>query len=94
MGVLPFEFLPGESRETHGLSGYETYEFTGIAEAMSGSKQVAVKVTPADGSPKSFTVRLRVDTPREVEYFRSGGILPYVLRQVGGPPPQPYAAAN
>ena len=82
MGVLPFEFLAGESRESHGLTGFETYEFTGIAEALAGSKQVTLKATDADGQVKSFAVKLRVDTPREVEYFRSGGILPYVLRQV------------
>jgi aconitate hydratase len=82
MGILPFEFLPGESRETHGLTGYESFEFTGIADAITGSKMVPVHSKAEDGTAKSFTVRLRVDTPREVEYFRSGGILPYVLRQV------------
>ena len=82
MGVLPFEFLTGESRETHGLTGYETYEFMGIAEAIMGSKRVMMKATAEDGSAKTFAVRLRVDTPTEVDYFRNGGILPYVLRQV------------
>ena len=82
MGVLPFEFHAGESRETHGLTGYETYEFTGIAEAICGNKQTMIKATAENGTVKAFTVKLRVDTPREVEYFRSGGILPYVLRQV------------
>ena len=82
MGILPFEFLPGETRETQDLTGYETYEFTGIAEAINGNKMVGIKATSDDGGMKSFTVKLRVDTPREVEYFRSGGILPYVLRQV------------
>ena len=82
MGILPFEFLAGESRETQNLTGYETYEFTGISEAINGDKMVAIKATSDDGGMKSFTVKLRVDTPREVEYFRSGGILPYVLRQV------------
>ena len=84
MGVLPFEFLAGESRESHGLTGYETYEFTGVRESLEGSgpKQAQVQVTADDGSVKEFPVRVRVDTPQEVEYFRSGGILPYVLRQV------------
>jgi aconitate hydratase len=83
MGVLPFEFLPSESRESHGLTGYETYEFTGVREALEGGpKQVQVKATAGDGLVKKFAVRVRVDTPQEVEYFRSGGILPYVLRQV------------
>ena len=81
MGVLPFEFLPGESRESHALTGFETYQFVGISQAISGNKQVTLKAT-TEGSTKTFIVKLRVDTPREVEYFRSGGILPYVLRQV------------
>ena len=83
MGVLPFEFLAGESRETHGLTGYETFEFIGIRDALeSGSSKVQLKATADDGTVKEFAVKVRVDTPQEVEYFRSGGILPYVLRQV------------
>lgn len=85
MGVLPFEFVNGENRESLGLTGYEKYDFTGIAAALApgaGSKMVTVTATAADGAKKSFTAKLRVDTPTEVEYFRNGGILPYVLRQV------------
>jgi aconitate hydratase len=79
MGVLPLEFLPGQNRETLGLTGFETYSITGVVEAVAGSKRVKVS---ADG--KEFEARVRIDTPREVEYYRSGGILPYVLRQVAG----------
>jgi aconitate hydratase len=79
MGVLPLEFLPGQNRETLGLTGFETYAITGVVEAVSGSKRVKVA---ADG--KQFEAGVRIDTPREVEYFRNGGILPYVLRQVAG----------
>ena len=65
------------------MTGFETYSITGVAEAIeSGSKIARVSVTAADGSVLTFDARVRIDTPREVEYFRSGGILPYVLRQI------------
>ncbi len=76
MGVLPLEFLPGETRESLGLTGGETYEITGL-EAIAPRQTIAVK---ADG--KSFTTRVRVDTPEELTYLRHGGILQYVLRQM------------
>jgi aconitate hydratase len=83
MGVLPLEFLDGATRQSLGLTGFETYSIAGVAEAIeSGSKRAKVTVTAADGSVKSFYAKVRIDTPREVEYFRSGGILPYVLRQI------------
>jgi aconitate hydratase len=82
MGVLPLQFLPGESRETLGLTGTESYAIAGIAEAAAGNKRVEVTATAADGTAKHFTAAVRIDTPQEVEYYRQGGILPYVLRQV------------
>ena len=83
MGVLPLEFLDGATRQSLGLTGFETYSITGVAEAIeSGSKRARVSVTAANGSVKTFDAKVRIDTPREVEYFRSGGILPYVLRQI------------
>jgi aconitate hydratase len=85
MGVLPLEFVGGATRQTLGLTGFETYAVTGVSEAIeSGSKRVKVTVTAADSSVKFFEAKVRIDTPREVEYFRSGGILPYVLRQIAG----------
>jgi len=82
MGVLPCEFLPGESRQTHGLDGTGTFAITGVAEAVNGSKQATVTATAADGTKKTFTVKVRIDTPVEALYYKSGGILPYVLRQL------------
>ena len=82
MGVLPCQFLPGESRETLGLTGNETFDFTGVSEAVAKGGKATVTATAADGSKKTFQVQVRVDTPQEAEYYRSGGILPYVLRQV------------
>ena len=75
MGILPLQYLPGESRETLGLSGREEFSITGVENAEAA--QVAVR---ADGNEFRATVRL--DTPREREYLRHGGILPYVLRRL------------
>ncbi|MCX6613835.1 MAG: aconitate hydratase AcnA [Acidobacteria bacterium] len=86
MGVLPCEFLPGESRQTLGLNGTETYSISGVSEAAQGDKLAKVTVTTAEGATKTFTVKVRIDTPVEVLYFRSGGIMPYVLRQIAKAP--------
>lgn len=82
MGVLPLEFLPGENRETLGLTGEEVYTVRGLATALDGDKIAEVSAQAPDGSVKVFRVKVRLDTPREIEYYRSGGILPYVLRQL------------
>ncbi|MFZ5594337.1 MAG: aconitate hydratase AcnA [Pseudomonadota bacterium] len=80
MGILPLQFLPGENAETLGLTGHETYDIGGLTALMPGQK-IEVTTTSADGGAKRFTVLSRIDTANEVEYFRHGGILPYVLRQ-------------
>jgi aconitate hydratase len=77
MGVLPLEFLPGDSAETLGLTGEEVYSIAGIAEGLSPGKRVTV--TAGD---RSFEAVARLDTPQEVEYYQDGGILQYVLRQL------------
>ncbi|MEY4580679.1 MAG: hypothetical protein RL701_5382 [Pseudomonadota bacterium] len=77
MGVLPLEFLPGESRETHQLTGEEIYSVTGIAAGLSARKRLQVKA-----GDKQFEVMARLDTQQEVEYYLHGGILQYVLRQL------------
>ena len=82
MGVLPLEFLPGQNRETLGLTGKETYSVTGVQQAVGGSRRATVAAVPGDGAGKEFEVVVRVDTPREADYFRFGGILPYVLSQI------------
>ena len=80
MGILPLQFKAGESAESLGLTGQESYDFRGIGDGS--AKELHVTATAADGSVKSFTVDVRIDTPKEVEYYRHGGILHYVLRQL------------
>ncbi|MBI4909586.1 MAG: aconitate hydratase AcnA [Acidobacteria bacterium] len=82
MGVLPMQFSPGDTRESLGLDGSEEYFIEGVAEGIAKTKRANVRAIAADGSEKKFTVIIRIDTPMEAEYFRNGGILPYVLRQL------------
>jgi aconitate hydratase len=82
MGVLPLEFPAGESRESLGLTGMESYSIAGIRQAIEGSRRARVIAEQAGGARKEFEVAVRVDTPREAEYYRAGGILPYVLGQL------------
>jgi aconitate hydratase len=81
MGVLPLQFQEGENAERFGLTGAETYTIRGIAE-LKPRQDVEVKVTRDSGEELSFTARCRIDTYNELEYFRSGGILHYVLRRL------------
>lgn len=81
MGIFPLEFLPGDSVASLGLTGHEKFSILGIAEGLTHGKVLRV-VIEAEGQPtKSFGVRLRADSPIEIEYLKHGGILPYVLRQ-------------
>ncbi|MFQ5865716.1 MAG: aconitate hydratase AcnA [bacterium] len=82
MGVLPLQFKPGDNRETLALSGFETYDVTGIADQLKPGKELKVTVRSDDGAQKSFTAITRVDTPEELNYYKHGGILQYVLRQL------------
>jgi aconitate hydratase A / 2-methylisocitrate dehydratase len=82
MGVLPVQFLPGENRESLGLTGFERYAIEGIPLAISAGALAHVRATAADGSEKKFEAIVRIDTPMEAEYYRNGGILPYVVRQL------------
>ena len=79
MGVLPLQFLPGESAKSLGLSGEEVFAISGIAALNDGNTPKRVQVT-ADG--KSFEAQVRIDTPGEADYFRHGGIMQYVLRSL------------
>ena len=80
MGVLPLQFMAGESAESLGLSGAESYDIEGL-DALTPGQTLTVKATEDSGAGKTFQVVARVDTARELEYVRHGGILPYVLRQ-------------
>jgi aconitate hydratase len=80
MGVLPLQFMPGQSRQSLGLTGLETFSVSGIAAGLRPGQILSVHGRRADGSEFMFDVVCRIDTPIEVEYYRHGGILPYVLR--------------
>jgi aconitate hydratase len=77
MGVLPLQFADGESPESLGLTGEEELSIAGIENGE--AKQVTVRA-----GDKEFTARVRIDTPKEVQYYQHGGILPFVLRQLLG----------
>src|SRR6516162_10000669 len=82
MGILPLQFKPGENADSLGLTGEETYDITGLADALGrGSKSIAITAKKADGSTKTFHAIVRIDTPQEMLYYQYGGILQYVLRQ-------------
>ena len=85
MGVLPMQFENGANAASLGLTGRETFHIEGIRAALTGSgaRQATVRAVADNGNQTQFTVKVRVDTPQEVEYFRAGGILPYVLEQIG-----------
>ena len=84
MGVVPLQFPAGESAESLGLDGTETFSITGLTALNEGTtpRTVAVTAQKADGSAVSFDAVVRIDTPGEADYFRHGGILQYVLRQL------------
>jgi aconitate hydratase A / 2-methylisocitrate dehydratase len=82
MGVLPIQFLPGENRESLGLTGFERYAIEGIPNAIANGAKARVRATADNGSEKKFETVVRIDTPMEAEYYRNGGILPYVVRQL------------
>jgi aconitate hydratase len=81
MGVLPLQFQPGEGADTLGLDGTEKYTITGVGE-LKPRQDVTVQVIKDDGREFSFAARCRIDTYNELEYFKSGGILHYVLRKL------------
>jgi aconitate hydratase len=91
MGILPLQFLSGESAATLGLTGEETYDVVGLPELLAGGmksgRTIAVRVKAADGSTKEIKATVRIDTPQEILYYKHGGILPYVLRQLLSPSP-------
>ena len=82
MGVLPLEFKHGMTRKSLNLDGTEIFDITGVAGGITPAMDVAVKITRADGSTEDITTKCRIDTLDEVEYYRHGGILQYVLRNI------------
>jgi aconitate hydratase len=82
MGVLPLQFPEGISAQTLNLDGTETYDITGLSDSIQPRQDVTLTITRKDGTKESHQVKLRIDTPIEVDYYRHGGILPFVLRQL------------
>ena len=91
MGILPLQFLPGESAASLGLTGRETFSIRGLADGLTPRQTVTVVATadPAaggDGRERRFEAIARLDGPIEVDYYRGGGILPAVLRRLAAAP--------
>ena len=82
MGVLPLEFINGDSADSLGLDGTETFNLKGIDDALQPGQEVTLEVIKEDGERTSLSLKVRIDTGIEVEYYRHGGILPYVLRSL------------
>jgi aconitate hydratase len=82
MGVLPLQFKKGESRESLGLSGEETYTIDGLSDVLKRQQDVTVIARGTSGGEQRFTATVRIDTPVEIEYYRNGGILQTVLRKM------------
>ena len=80
MGILPLQFNNGDTAASLGLTGREVFNIEGLGDGT--AKEVSVTATAEDGQSTTFIARVRIDTPQEVEYYRHGGILQYVLRQL------------
>jgi aconitate hydratase len=84
MGVIPLEFTGGQTRQSLGLTGFETITIAGMSDTMAPRADLTVTATAPGGKATTFKVRSRIDTPEEIQYYRHGGILQYVLRQLAG----------
>ena len=84
MGVLPLEFINGESAEVLGLNGLETFEIDGLPEEFGTGESIGIRAVSADGTEKSFIVKVRLDSLAEIEYYLCGGILQKVLLDMNG----------
>ncbi len=85
MGVLPLQFKDGDSVAALGLTGRETFDITGITDGLAPRGAATVRAVAPDGAAHEFTATVRIDTPEELRYYRHGGILPYMLRQLAQP---------
>ena len=82
MGILPLQFLPKENPETLGLDGTEIYEITGIADGLEPHAEISVKASKEGGDESEFSVEARIDSEVEMDYYRHGGVLQFVLRRM------------
>jgi aconitate hydratase len=82
MGILPLQFMEGTNAQSLSLHGTETYDIIGLSDNLEARQDLAVRITRKDGSTQEVPVKVRIDTPIEVDYYRHGGILPFILRQL------------
>ncbi len=82
MGVLPLEFSSGDTWQSLGLTGEETFDFAGLDDSLAPGSMIEVTATDAAGANKTFSAKVRIDTPVEMDYYRNGGILQTVLRKL------------
>src|SRR5215831_14354563 len=82
MGVLPLQFPGGTSAQPLGLDGSERFSITGLSDSIKPGQQVTLEIEKTNGEKRALPVKLRIDTPIEIDYYRHGGILPFVLRQL------------
>jgi aconitate hydratase len=82
MGVLPIQFKDGADAASLGLKGDESFDLAGLENGITPQQDLTLVIKRADGSSQNVPVKLRLDTPIEIEYFQAGGILPYVLGQL------------
>ena len=82
MGVLPLQFKEGDSAQSLGITGYEKFDIEGIDDGLAPGKDILVRVMPPEGQDFTFTATCRLDSPVEVDYYKNGGILQTVLRQM------------
>jgi aconitate hydratase len=98
MGILPLQFIPGESAQALGLDGRDIMDFDGVAQGLASGfangREIMVRAVAQDGSVREFRATVRIDTPQEVLYYRHGGILQYVLRQLLDGAEQPRSVSR
>ena len=82
MGVLPLQFLDGVTAQSLGLDGSQTFSIRGLSDAIQPGQQLTMEIHGKDRQVRHVPVKLRIDTPIEIDYYRHGGILPFVLRQL------------
>ena len=82
MGVLPLQFKPGMTRKTLNLTGHETFDITGIEAGLKPGMDVPMTIHRRDGTSEKVVLTCRIDTAEEIEYFKNGGVLQYVLRNL------------
>jgi len=80
--VLPLQFVEGTSAQSLGLDGSEKFSITGLSDSIKPGQQVTLEIESTTREKRSVPVKLRIDTPIEIDYYRHGGILPFVLRQL------------